>query len=432
MRDEWPTVQIGDVAQIFDGPHATPPTIDWGPLFLGIGSLDNGRLDLSSTRHLAPEHFVQWTRRVRPQGGDVVFSYETRIGQAAIIPEGMECCLGRRMGLIRVSRTCVDPHFLLYQYLAPQFQDLLRSRTVQGATVDRILLTEFPSFPIALPPLPAQQRIAKVLKALDDKIDLNRRMNETLDAMARAIFKDWFVDFGPTRAKMAGLAPYLSETVWKIFPEKMSESEAVPEGWPAVPVSELGIARTEHQNPEAFPSEWFDHYSLPAYDEGQTPVRQTGSEIRSNKFLVPPNAILVSKLNPEIPRVWLTDTTPDVPSVCSTEFLPFLPTGRANRAFVYHLFADEKFRAGLVSLVTGTSKSHQRAGLASILQLTAVMPSPQAMEAFGDLVAPLHARVAANKRENVVLTQSRDFLLPRLLSGEITVRDADQTLEAAL
>src|SRR5690606_2470882 len=97
------------------------------------------------------EDFKTWTRRVKPQAGDIVFSYETRLGEAAMIPEDFECCLGRRMGLVRTDRTRLDPRFFLYTYLSPYFQDLIRSRTIHGATVDRIALKEFPSFQIPLP-----------------------------------------------------------------------------------------------------------------------------------------------------------------------------------------------------------------------------------------------------------------------------------------
>lgn len=101
---EFPSVRIGDIAEVFDGPHATPKTVESGPLFLGISALQDGKINLGETRHVTPQDFKQWTRRVKPVADDVVFSYETRLGQAAIIPEGLECCLGRRMGLVRLNR----------------------------------------------------------------------------------------------------------------------------------------------------------------------------------------------------------------------------------------------------------------------------------------------------------------------------------------
>jgi type I restriction enzyme S subunit len=166
QRGNHPVVPIGEVSEVFDGPHATPKTVDTGPVFLGIGALQDGRVNLGETRHVTPEDFLRWTRRVRPQADDVVFSYETRLGQAAIVPAGLECCLGRRMGLVRVDQRRVSPHFFVYQYISPPFREFLNSRTVRGATVDRISLKEFPSFSITLPPLPEQNRIADQLDGL--------------------------------------------------------------------------------------------------------------------------------------------------------------------------------------------------------------------------------------------------------------------------
>jgi type I restriction enzyme S subunit len=172
MAGEWREVPIGQLAEIYDGPHATPPKTNDGPVFLGISNLASGRIDLANVEHLSEDDYVRWTRRVEPVDGDVVFSYETRLGEAAIIPHGLRCCLGRRMGLLRVRPGKVDKRFLLYAYLGPQFQETLRSRTIHGSTVDRIPLIDMPSFPIEIPASIDEQRaIAHILGTLDDKIE---------------------------------------------------------------------------------------------------------------------------------------------------------------------------------------------------------------------------------------------------------------------
>jgi type I restriction enzyme S subunit len=108
--------RLDDLCEIFDGPHATPRTVAQGPVFLGISNLLDGLLDLSDTRHVTEDDFVRWTKRVTPTSGDVVFSYETRLGQAARIPKGLRCCLGRRMGLLRAKEEKISPVTLLYAY----------------------------------------------------------------------------------------------------------------------------------------------------------------------------------------------------------------------------------------------------------------------------------------------------------------------------
>ncbi|MDA9944794.1 restriction endonuclease subunit S [Paracoccaceae bacterium] len=155
---------IGSFSKVFDGPHATPKTIEKGPVFLGISSLVDGSLDLRKTRHVSDLDYLTWTKRVEPKARDVVFSYETRLGQAAIIPEGLKCCLGRRMGLVRLETDKVMPKFFLFQYLTPTYQKFLRSKVVEGATVDRIHLKHFPNFPMFVPPIETQQAVIKRLE----------------------------------------------------------------------------------------------------------------------------------------------------------------------------------------------------------------------------------------------------------------------------
>jgi len=239
MAGEWKRTTIGETCEVFDGPHPTPRKTDSGPTFHGISSLQRGRINLSEKEHLSEEDFMKWTRRVTPRSGDVVFSYETRVGEAALIPQGLRCCLGRRMGLLRPKGVSLDPRFLLCYYLGPEFQEVVRQRTIHGSTVERLALIEFPDFPIRMPPLAEQKAIAAVLGTLDDKIELNRRMNATLEGMARALFQSWFVDFDPVRAKLDGRQPPgLDEPTAALFPAAFQESPIghIPKGWDAVPL----------------------------------------------------------------------------------------------------------------------------------------------------------------------------------------------------
>lgn len=187
----WNTKGIGEVADIFDGPHATPKTVDTGPIFLGIGALNDGMINLRETRHVTENDFKTWTRRVRPQAGDVVFSYETRLGQAAIIPDNIDCCLGRRMGLVRFKTNEVIPKFFLYQYISPSYRNFLDSKTIRGATVDRISIKEFPFFPIAIPSIEEQKRIVSILDDAFECIDTAIANTEKNIANARELFESY-------------------------------------------------------------------------------------------------------------------------------------------------------------------------------------------------------------------------------------------------
>ena len=428
--NKWATVTIGELGKVFDGPHATPKTVSHGPIFLGIGALQNGRIDLGETRHVTPGDFRKWTRRVRPQLGDIVFSYETRLGQAAIIPDGMECCLGRRMGLVRVDPNKILPRFFLYNYISPDFQELIRSRTVQGATVDRILLKEFPGFPFPCPPLGEQQAIVSLLGALDDKIELNRRMNETLEAMARAIFKDWFVDFGPTRAKAEGRAPYLAPELWGLFPDALNDV-GKPVGWALHPASELFEFNPPESIKKGTKTPYLDMAALPTLGAvADAPMHReykSGSKFRDSDTLF-------ARITPCLENgktAYVFDLGSDVVGAGSTEFIVIRSRAPVPKSASYLLARDSEFRSHAERSMTGTS-GRQRANYQALGQFELTAPSDERLwEALRDLVNLLMDKVISNAHESRTLAQARDLLLPKLMSGEIRLAEAEKASEAA-
>ncbi len=229
MKPSWETRGLSEVAEVFDGPHATPKTVDSGPIFLGIGALQDGIINLGETRHVTEEDFKQWTRRVRPRPNDVVFSYETRLGQAAIIPEGLDCCLGRRMGLVRFKPGAVDPRFFLYQYLSPGFSRFLTSQIKRGATVDRISIKEFPSFPIAVPPLSEQRRIVTILDEAFEGIATAKANAEKNLQNAREVFVSELRSVF-TQGGDRWVVKSLGQTCEMYQPKTIGSKDLVPDG----------------------------------------------------------------------------------------------------------------------------------------------------------------------------------------------------------
>lgn len=171
------TANIADIADVFDGPHATPKKTETGPWFLSISSLSHGRLRLEESAHLTEADFERWTRRVTPTAGDVLFSYETRLGEAALMPPGVRACLGRRMALLRPHS--VGSRTLLQAFLCRSFQETISRYSVHGATVDRIPLTEFPSWQIELP-AEDPEMLESALSGLDEIAERRARESETL------------------------------------------------------------------------------------------------------------------------------------------------------------------------------------------------------------------------------------------------------------
>ena len=194
---EWKRVKLGEVSLgIYDGPHATPaPCETPGPYFLGIPQISPlGFIDMASPRYIAERDYSTWTRRVVPQYGDVVFSYEATLNLYALIPRDFRCCLGRRMGLVRPNPKKLDFQFLYYYFYSPEWRGTVRENTITGATVDRLSIAAFPSFKIALPPLAIQRRIAAILSDYDAAIANCRKQIALLEEAAMRLYREWFGD----------------------------------------------------------------------------------------------------------------------------------------------------------------------------------------------------------------------------------------------
>lgn len=283
---------------------------------------------------------------------------------------------------------------------------------------------------VDVPPLREQVAIANFLGTLDDKIEQNRRMNETLEATAGAIFKSWFVDFDPVRVKAEGGDTGLPNELAELFPDSFEESELeeVPKGWPVGTIGNVATLNRETVTPADAPDEFFDHFSIPAYDNGRSPKREQGATIQSNKFLVSNDSVLLSKLNPRIPRVWLPQVGADHRAVSSTEFLVLRPRPPVDRAYLYCLLSSVDFAREFETLVTGTSGSHQRVKPENLLQMRHVVVPEAIIARFAEYVRPLLARISTAAAESVTLAAIRDTLLPKLISGELRVRDAERSV----
>ncbi|MXW91199.1 MAG: restriction endonuclease subunit S [Rhodospirillaceae bacterium] len=310
--------------------------------------------------------------------------------------------------------------------------DLLSQAT--GSTFPNVSAQQLASIPCPDIDRDEQRGIAHLLGALDDKIELNRRINETLEAKARTLFKSWFVDFDPVHAKMASCDTGLPQSRADLIPDRLVGSEIgeIPEGWTIYQLNDLAVHHTESVTPASQPEVQFEHFSIPAYDRGQTPKIERGREIKSNKIVVPSNSVLLSKLNPEILRVWMPGLEVAGPQICSTEFLVFTPRRPASRSLLFSLFTNGTFRTLLQSMVTGTSKSHQRVPPKSLRRRDILSGKISVFEKFDEIVAPMLERVVVRRVEAHTLASLRDALLPRLISGEIRLNDAERHVEAAL
>jgi len=247
MAGEWPVLSLSEIGvSLIDCEHRTPPAAEGGYPYVAIPQVKLGRIDLNNVRRITSEHLDEWTRKARPQPYDVVLSRRCNPGETAFVPEDLVFALGQNLVLLRTDETRVTKPFLRWLVRGPQWWEQVGMFINVGAVFDSLKCVDIPQFRLPVPPLPEQHAIAHILGTLDDKIELNRRMNETLEAMARALFKSWFVDFDPVRAKLEGRwrpdqsLPGLPAHLYDLFPDKLVPSELgeIPEGWGVRPLAE--------------------------------------------------------------------------------------------------------------------------------------------------------------------------------------------------
>lgn len=428
MTGEWNSTTLGEVADMVSGGTPSKGRPDyWSGSIPWVSAKDMKRFRLDNTEdHVSDYGAANGTRLV--PGGSVLLL----VRGMTLLKDLPICVIDRPMTFNQdvkalKPRQSVRSDYLPYLILGNKPR-LLSLVDLAGHGTGRLNSDEVKSLNVVLPPLSEQRTIAHILGTLDDKIELNRRMSETLEEIVQALFTSWFVDFDPVQAKSEDRVASLPKPLADLFPTCVAHSEVgkIPEGWTLGEFGQVADHLRGTVTPHHEPDAEFLHFSLPAYDDGQQPRLETGDKIKSNKWRVSSGAVLLSKLNPEIERVWMVDFGEDERAVCSTEFLVLSPIPPVGRCYLYCLCKSARFRSVLEGLVTGTSKSHQRAQVGAILRIVVVMPSVAVLEAFERAVTPMLDRVLTCRRESVTLTTLRDTLLPKLISGEVRVPDAER------
>ncbi|PXX53347.1 type I restriction enzyme S subunit [Nocardia tenerifensis] len=293
------------------------------------------------------------------------------------------------MVLIRPNSNVLNFRFLRYWLNSSYVRDFIEGMR-EGSGAPRINMPTIRELLTPLPPIGEQNSVARLLGALDDKIAVNERIAATADELVLAI--------------------------------------ASSERWEArIPLGEICTLRKDQISPAEISEPQVDHYSLPAFDSQKRPERTSPGTIKSGKFLVATPAVLFSKLNPEIPRVWNVTPANAVPALASTEFLVLTPRGDVSTHELWAVTAQQDFREVVAARVTGTSKSHQRVRPTDVLAAEVV--DPRRFGAVQQQINSLALSALAARKESVVLASLRDTLLPQITSGRLRVKEAEMIIE---
>ena len=358
--------------------------------------------------------------RVRP--GDLLFSWsgqpETSID--AFWWDGPEGWLNQHVFRVTPIED-IDNTFFYYllRYMKPNFVGIARNKQTTG--LGHVTRRDLENITAALPPLPEQRAIARILGTLDDKIELNRRMNQTLEEMARAVFQAWFVDFGPVRAKLEGRESYLPPELWDLFPDRLVDSELgeVPEGWEVGKIGDMATQRRESVKPAGIdpdtPYIALDHIPrkcIALSEWGRT------EGLASGKFRFKERDILFGKLRPYFHKVGVAP----LKGICSTDIVVVTPESKDWFGFTLGHVSSSEFVEYTAAGSTGTRMP--RTSWADMSAYKVRLPSRELARAFTGLVQPWVDKIVEAIHESRALAAQRDALLPNLVSGEVRVGGA--------
>jgi type I restriction enzyme S subunit len=392
---EWREARLRDVCTgIFDCPHSTPALTASGPCVVRTQDIRSGTFRADEAGHVSEATYQERIARAEPSPGDILFSREgTYFGVAAEVPKGVRVCLGQRMVLIRPDQSVADARFVRYWLNSPAMVAHIRGYR-DGSVAERLNLPTIRDLPIALPPLIEQRRMAGILGALDDKIELNRRMSETLQATARALFKSWFA----------------------------AEAGMEADGWHSCTIGDLAEVVGGSTPSTAEPRFWNgSHYWATPKDLAglRTPILLRTERMLTDagigqisSGLLPAGTVLMSS---RAPIGYLAIT--EVPVAVNQGFIAMKPRPGVSALFLLHWAASSQ--AEILSRANGST--FLEISKSSFRPIEVYAPPADAMASFDRFVRPIHERVVANERQIDVLAKMRDALLPRLLSGETSL-----------
>ncbi len=432
VPDDWQLLTVSEcMSAIIDYRGKSPQKTTFGVPLITAKIVKRGRI-ADPSEYIAQEDYDDWMRRGIPQPGDVVITTEAPLGEVAQL-DTRTVALAQRLITLRGSESILDNTFLKFAMQSAFVQDQLRARAT-GTTVLGIRQSELRKIDLPIPPLDEQRAIAGVLGSLDDKIELNRRMNRTLEQMAAAIFRAWFVDFEPVRAKAAGATrfPTMPQEVFDALPTEFNDSllGPIPSGWEVGTLGRLcdkpqygytASASTEPVGPKFLritdinKQPWIDWETVPF-------CQATRGDFEKYRLMA--GDLLVARMADPGHGVLIEET---VKGIFASYLIRFRPLHTAYARYLQYWLRSSDYWGLVKGRQSGTTRANLNAKVLSAFPL--VVPPPRAADAFGVLAEAFRNKVVANVKESNTLAAIRDVLLPKLLSGEIRVVAAEKLVE---
>lgn len=437
MASEWRQATLRDAGvQLIDCDHRTPAAAESGYPYIAIPQLKDGRIDLSEVRRISAEDFADWTRKLRPKANDVIVVRRCKSGVSAVVPEGLECAIGQNLVVLRADGKSIYPPYLRWLVRGAEWWSEVNTYINVGAVFDSLKCKDIPHFRVLVPSIDKQREISGFLRALDDRIELLRQTNITLEAIAQALFKSWFVDFDPVRAKAEGREPEgMDAATAALFPSEFEASELglIPKGWQIDEIGKVAPCVGGATPSTKEPRFWDDpvhHWVTPKDLSGlQAPVlidtERKVSEAglaRISSGLLPIGTLLLSS---RAPIGYLAIA--HVPTAINQGFIAMLPGGQLPASYL--LFWTKLNMDAIKQKANGST--FMEISKSAFRPIKLVVPSSRVVSEFDSICRPLLDRIAENERQRLQLAQLRDVLLPRLISGKMRLPEANAPMQAA-
>ena len=305
--------------------------------------------------------------------------------------------------------------FFLLKWLKPRFAEIARNKQTTG--LGHVTIKDLKRMLVGIPDYEEQDRIVGLIDPIQEKIELGCEINETLETTAQVIYKDWFIDFGPTRAKIEGRQPYLAPEVWDLFPDSLDENDK-PVGWKQGTLVDVADSPRRGVRPSdvAQDTPYIGLEHMPRRSIAISAWEGAG-KVTSNKSIFRKGEFLFGKLRPYFHKVGIAP----VDGICSTDIVVVVPRAPAWAAFTLGCLSSDEFVDYTDHTSTGTKMP--RTSWKTMGQYKIGLPSEQVACAFQSIVQPLFDRINSNIYESRTLASIRDLLLPKIMSGEIRIHE---------
>lgn len=381
---------------VADCPHSTPKWTEQGRIVLRSNNIKHGWINLSAPSYTDEDNFQQRIKRAVPQSGDIVITREAPMGEVGMIPDGVECCLGQRMVLLRANSEICDNYYLLYSIQSTYVQHQISWSEGTGTTVSNLRIPHLEQLKIPYVPLEKQKKIASVLKCIEEKIRNNQEINENLEQQAQAYFNELFV----TNADPLWAEGTLSDIGLIVAGGTPSKSKTEY-------YADHGIAWITPKDLSNDKSKFISH--------GEIDISELGFS-KSSATKMPKGTVLFSS---RAPIGYIAIAQNEVTT--NQGFKSVVPNESIGTAFVYFLL--KQLLPTIESMASGsTFKEISGSGMKSV---PVVIPDDVTIQLFNDFCLPLFKEQEALETENRRLANLRDTLLSKLMSGKLDVSDID-------